>query len=403
MTEAMELRYGTPAEAGMLSDRMERIKAVGPRSIENGVHTAVVMLAARRGVIFLHEAYGQLRPEADSPPVVLDTIFPLASMTKPITGTAAMLLVEDGLLGLNRPVADYIPELCGEGTDALLVHHLMTHTSGYTNGALFGHTRAKLRELREGATLPPRDETQHPSIHEQLVLRYDAPLSKPPGEIMSYCNFNVILLGEIIRRVSGCSLADFARERIFDPLGMDDSTYIVPEEMRPRIVKRPPDAFFTQGAGRYMPGIDSREREVRPMADTGAYSTAHDLAVFGQTFLNGGSYGETRLLSRAAVTEMTRNQIPGIAVDLLGSSYPEASWGFQWGVHGNGKFRYLDGSLHSPEAFSHSGAGGAFIWVDPAYEIVGVYLSVVLRGTPEGANIWDNDLFQNAVTAAIAN
>lgn len=388
----------------MLPDRMRQAKAVGPRGIENGVHTAVVMLAARRGVIFLHEAYGQLRTEADSPPVLLDSVFPLTSLTKPFTATAAMILVEDGLLGLNRPLTDYIPEVCGEGSDAVDVHHLMTHTSGYSYDGLFPHTLAKLRELKQGGTLPPRDDTQHASIHEELVLLYDAPLSTAPGEIMSYCDHNVLLLGEIIRRVSGCSLADFARERIFGPLGMDDSTFVVPEEMRARVVKRPADAMGAQRVGRYWPGLDSREWEETPNPASGATSTAYDLAVFGQTLLNGGSYGETRLLSRPAVTEMTRNQIPGIAAEMHfvpGNS--EASWGFHWGVHGNGKFRYFDGSLHSPETFTHSGLGGAFLWVDPTYEMVGVYLSVTLRGTPEGELFWDNDLFQNAVIAAIAD
>ena len=133
MTEAAILHYGTPEEAGMLPDRIERVKRLAEGWVADGHTPSLVVLAARRGVIFLHEAYGVLTPEEDSPPLQLDTIFPLGSLTKPITATAAMILVEDGLLGLNRPVVDYIPEICGEGTEEVLVHHLLSHTSGYND------------------------------------------------------------------------------------------------------------------------------------------------------------------------------------------------------------------------------------------------------------------------------
>ena len=103
-----------------------------------------------------------------------------------------------------------------------------------------------------------------------------------------------------------------------------------------------------------------------------------DMAIFGQMFLNRGSYGEVSILSPAVVAEMTRNQIPGISAQYRGEFFPEASWGFGWSIHGNKK-ALRDGSLHSPQAFDHYGAGGAYFWVDPVYEIVGVYFSVALE------------------------
>src|SRR5262249_30260772 len=155
----------------------------------------------------------------------------IASLTKPITATAAMCLVDDGRLGLNRPVAEYIPEFIGEGKQAVMVHHLLTHTSGLTDADLLLHAEAE----RATATIPPPKESQHPAVRQQLSLIYDAPLSMPPGAEMSYSNQGYALLGEIVERVSGQSLAEFARQRIFDPLGMKDTHYIVPDSVRHRI------------------------------------------------------------------------------------------------------------------------------------------------------------------------
>lgn len=141
-----------------------------------------------------------------------------------------------------------------------------------------------------------------------------------PGEEMSYSNHGYALLGEIVRRVSGQSLADFARERIFEPLRMEDTFYIVPDSVRTRIVQRPSDAPFAVGV--VGPGLGTREHQELPFAAAGVYSTVMDLAIFGQMFLNRGSYGDVRILSPAAVAEMTRNQIPGISSQIPGEFFP---------------------------------------------------------------------------------
>jgi CubicO group peptidase (beta-lactamase class C family) len=393
----MELREGTAAEAGMLPDRIEHLRALARGWLERGDTPSLVVLAARRGMIVMHEAFGRLRPEPDAMPLGVNSIFPLQSITKPITATAAMLLVEDGVLGLNRPVRDYIPELSGAGSEEVLVHHLLTHTSGYSDDpAVFPDVAQK---IKEGFDPGPCDSTQHSAVQLYLSVGYPLPVSKPPGTEMIYCNMNYMLLGEIIRRLSGRSLHAFARERIFDPLGMQDSNYIVPASHRGRVVKRPSHAPYVQG--RLFPGIDSIE-EV-PFANAGVFGTARDIAAFGQMFLNAGSFGQQRILSRPAVAAMTRNQVSGLSIFFVGTSHRNASYGYGWFVESADRWKYRNGSLSSNGSFGHSGSGGVSFWVDPVNEIVGVYLSVQMRATEQFDPIWNYDLFQNAVTASVAD
>ncbi len=388
----MELRPGTPKEAGMLPEQIDRARDLCAGWVKSGHTPAIVALVARRGVIVLHEAFGKLRPEADSPPVRLDTIFPIMSITKPMTATLVMYLVEDGLLGLNRPVVDYLPEWTAKGADEVLVHHLLTHTSGFDDFAFFEAYASDFLDI----------ERRSLEEYERRLLDrlYALPLEKEAGEEMDYSFLIFNLLGKIIERVSGLSFADFAEERLFSPLGMDDTWLVVPEAVRPRIVKRPPDAPGTKPIGPVL-AIDSRLFEEIPMPSGGAFSTARDVAVFGQTILNGGSYGPTRILSRPAVAAMTRNQTPGVPARTGGSTQKESSYGYGWFISSNERWKYWDGSLPSPGEFHHQGAGGTLLWVDPANEIVGVYFSIDLAQTTDFEPLWNADLFQNVVTSAV--
>src|SRR6266568_4225350 len=123
----MQLRPGEPEEVGMSARRVRHVGQLAAGWVAQGITSALVILVARRGVVVLHEAFGRLTPDDNAPPVKRDTIYPLASLTKPITATAAMLLVEDGLLGLQRPVSEYLPEFSGEGKHAVMVHHCGSH------------------------------------------------------------------------------------------------------------------------------------------------------------------------------------------------------------------------------------------------------------------------------------
>jgi CubicO group peptidase (beta-lactamase class C family) len=205
---------------------------------------------------------------------------------------------------------------------------------------------------------------------------------------MSYCGYGYGLLGEIVRRVSGRSIDAFARERIFDPLGMKDTSYIVPDSSRHRVVRRPADAPWA--------AFDSLDTQEIPWPMYGAFSSPIDMAIFGQMFLNRGAYGDVRILGPAAVAAMTRNQIPGVSASWNWQSFPEASWGYGWDVYGEKTARYYS-TLLSPKAFGHSGAGGTNLRVDPRYQIVVIYFAVGLEMEAER----EFDLFMDAVMAAV--
>jgi len=187
-------------------------------------------------------------------------------------------------------------------------------------------------------------------------------------------------------------------------LGMADTCWGVPEALKPRLVQRADDE----------PGAEALTRggigEV-PWAAGGAHATALDMAIFGQMFLNRGTYGEVQVLSPATVSAMTRNQLPGISSTFLGGYFPEASWGLGWDIHGP-KRSLADGEiLSSADTYCHGGLGGVFLWVDPVYELIGVHFSVLSRGgisatvkVSEDKASWlarRADLFVNAATAAI--
>ena len=391
----MELHKGTPEEVGMSSTRVAHIADLAKRWVtEEKVHPSLAILVARRGVVLLHEAFGQLTPDTDSPPLAVDSLFPLMSTHKPVVATLAMMLVEAGELGLNRSVPYYIPEFQGPGKEKVQVHQLLTHTAGLDDNELDPWAERMKGRLK----IPPVPDNQHPTIHEFLHLRYDMPLSYRPGSEQRYASFGYELMGEIIRRISGQNYGDFARTRLLEPLGMKDTHYVVPEEFRSRIVKRPSDF---QG-GEF---LNSRELEELPWAGTGgAFSTVWDMAIFGQMFLNGGTYGETRILRRTSVTEMTRNQIPGVSADFLDIFFPEAGWGLGWSLHLNKQNVIFAEALPSSKSFGHGGHGGTILWVDPVHELVTCYFSCekawgsVWKEWPHNSRV---DLFINSVVAAI--
>lgn len=378
----MEFRYGKPEEVGMSSDRIKHVENTMERWVKEGVSPAIVMLAARKGVIVSHKAFGVTGPEEGAAPVELNTLYPLASMTKPISATCIMILMERGLLDLNRPVQDYIPEFTGEGKEKVMIHHLLSHTSGLTRE----DTNSNIWDKKQrNVPVPPIESTSYPTVHNYLWWGYDTPLRNPPGKVMSYCSFGYEMAGEIVRRLSGQSLEDFARENIFNPIGMNDTYYVVPDQMFSRVVRRKPgkkdsvDRFSTPDAMR------------SPFARGGAYSTVLDMAKFGQMYLNKGIFGNKQILSPVTVSEMTRNQIPGVSATYGDEEFEEACWGYGWNVRGHKKDTC--GTLRSATSINHGGNGGVSLWVDPVYETVAVYFSVDAK-----QNI---DLYNNMVLASI--
>jgi CubicO group peptidase (beta-lactamase class C family) len=394
-----QLRSGAPQEAGMLPERVQYARDLCARWVSDGHTPTLAVCVARRGVIVLHEAFGVLGPGADSPPLDARALFPVASLAKPITATLVMQLVEDGLLGLNRPAKDYLPEISGEGTDEILVHHLLTHTTGYPfviDPPMIEHAA---RKTAAGFQPPPCPDGQHPVTHEYLSVYWDAPRVAGVGEMMVYSNHNYDLLGEIVRRLSGRGIEERARQRIFDPLGMHDSYYAVPESESHRVVQRAPGIPF--GPGSPLPDFGSRKWQDTPSASGGVFSTPRDMVVFGQMFLNRGRYGDARILSPAAVAAMTRDQVPGLAALLLNRVMARASWGYGWQITSPTKWKYFDGSLQSLGTFGHPGAGGPNFWIDRDHDLVGAYFEVTTTLTPDYNLIWNFDLFQNVITSAV--
>jgi len=360
----------------MTGGRVAAMRRLCAGWVDAGETPALVVLVARRGVVVLHEAFGRLG--SGGPALPVDALFPVGSLSKPVAAATVLTLVEEGMLGLNRPVQEYVPELVGEGKHAIMVHHLLTHTSGMHGQELGAHVQAKV----ERGELPPEPGLAY------LLAGLDAPLWKQPGEEMSYLNEGYLLLGLIAERVAGRPFVDLAADRVLEPLGMRDSGYGAPVD---------PGRMIDWARGASLSPLLDPELRRRIGPAGGLVSTTWDIALFGQALLGGG----TPILSRATVREMTRNQIPGVSARFESEYFPEASWGYGWDVQSEKKAP-RGGSLLSPRAFGHVGGGGVYVWVDPELELVGAYFSVLAETRPGWYSFSCADLFVNAATAAVA-
>ena len=391
-----KLRTGTAEEAGMRAEQIELIEERATQWVQGERTPTLSLLVARHGVVCLQGAWGPLTI-GEAPLAQTDSYWPFASTSKPITAAAVMTLVEEGLLGLTRPVQFYIPELQGAGTDEILVQHLLTHTSGFDDDEDSAWMAAK---MANGFDVPPCPDNQDEVVHAQLCARYSLATSKPPGREMVYANTNYDLLGEIIRRVSGLSFPDFLAQRIFDPLGMTSARVGFDRSIEENMVCNF-DIQFTPD----MPTGDELRALASIRQSSGAvYGTVGDLGIFAQMILNGGSYGDATILRPATVAQMTRNQTPGIGTDFFGSWKPESSWSYGFSVMSTNRWAWYDGTLPPNGVVSHGGLGGIYFWVDPTLDLIGLYFSYCADVDPEtGVHHWDADLFQNMVTAAVAD
>ena len=398
MKRGTPLRDGRPEDVALLPERVEAARRLCADAVRQGRTPSLAVLAARRGTVVIHDAFGQQHPGPDAPPLRKDTVFPIGSLSKPITATLLMMLVEDGLVAVGRPVREYLPEIDGENADDLLVHHLLTHTSGYDDEAV---VIAGLQAIAAG-TAPEMPPYSHPLHHLPLAILPSAPRLAPPGEEMVYCNFNYTLVGEVVKRVSGQPLEVFARERLFEPLGMRDTNYTLRDDQREKLIGRPLDAPMSQGIVDGIPGMESEEW--RRMADggVGVYSTARDVAIFGQMFLNRGTYDGVRVLGRLAVEEMIRDHVPGMGVRVRNMHRRQASYGYGWLVVADEAWRYFSSALPPRGSWWHTGIGGTRLQIDPENEIVTAYLEVTLEMTDDLEPVsWSADRFTDALSSAV--
>ncbi|HEV2705391.1 MAG TPA: exo-beta-N-acetylmuramidase NamZ domain-containing protein [Pyrinomonadaceae bacterium] len=355
---AATLPTAAPASVGMSAERLAAIDAAVGRAIERGETPGAVVLVARKGRIAWRKAYGSRALSPAREAMTTDTIFDVASLTKVVaTTTSIMMLVERGQVRLNDPIVHYIPELKGEGRDRVTVEQLLTHRSGY----------APDFDLRERWT----------GTEEALKRLYAERPRNPPDTRFVYSDIGMIALGEIVRRVSGQTLDEFARREIFEPLGMRDTTFNPRAELRPRIAPtetRRAMSSYLGGTGEASAAGDEMLRgEVHdPTANrmngvaghAGLFSTADDLAVFCQMILQGGEYMGRRILSPLGVATMTRAR----AVTDEGGARA-----LGWDVASS--FSSNRGDLFPLGSFGHTGFTGTSIWIDPASESFVVFLS----------------------------
>lgn len=354
------LRTGKASEAGMSQTQLDRIDDMAKRWVLENFTPAMTYFVARKGIIVSHGTAGTYGPEKNSTPLKKDALFQLSSITKLFTATAIMMLTEEGRLSPVTRVCEIIPEFRGESYGGnksdILINHLLTHTSGMMDDNL----RKYMKEMEDKIEIPTCEENQSEDIHKWLYLGYSAPLTYKIGAYMTYSSYGYELLGEVVRRVSGMPLDRFFRERIFEPLGMKDSYLIVPEMIWDRVVQAREDSITHH--------MTSPENLKSSSAAGGAYSTAEDLAIFGQMFLNGGTYGGNRILSKLTVKAMTRNHTENVPTDWGSIRFPQSGWGLGFMISLNKKDD--TGTLRSPQTFSHTGHGCTYLAVDPVNEVV---------------------------------
>ena len=342
------------------SNRLARIDVVVREAIAAGELPGAVVLVAHRGRTVFREAFGLRAVSPVREPMTVDTIFDLASLTKAIaTAPSVMVLVEEGAIRLRDRVARYLPGFDRHGKDAVTIEHLLTHVSG----------------LRPDLPL----EEEFRGTGEALRRVFAERLEAPPGEAFIYSDLNFLLLGEIVRRVSGMPLDVFATERLFNPLGMRDTSFRPGADRAARIAPTEactplgwpcggPEAVMLRGTVH-----DPTARRMGGVAGhAGLFGTADDLARFGALLLAGGrTPSGAALLSPLTVARMTRPSTPARLPDVRGLG---------WDI--DSRYSSNRGDLFARGSFGHTGFTGTSIWIDPQTETVVVFLSS--RVHPDG-------------------
>jgi len=336
-TEKLPVR--SPRAVGMSAERLATIDRVVRRGITAGGYPGASVVIGRRGAAVMQKGFGHLGWTSESPDVNADrTIYDLASLSKVIgTTTAIMILYDEGRLDLDAPVSRYIPEFSGGTKDLVTVRHLLTHRSGLPAG----------RELWR--------MTSSPAEAKQIVI--NTPLYCQPGACYEYSDLGADLLGWVAESVAGLRLDKFLAERVFKPLGMNDTFYNPPDSVRYRIAPTevtPPRGYPLKGEVH-----DENAFALGGVAGhAGLFSTAADLAVFAQMMLNGGVYDDVRIFSDSTVSLFTRRSAGTRAL----------GWDTADGQGGSGE--YLTSA-----AYGHTGYTGTSIWIDPDRQMFVVLLT----------------------------
>ncbi|MBM3738555.1 MAG: beta-lactamase family protein [Acidobacteria bacterium] len=352
--------------------------------VEQGTVAGAVGLVLKNGSVVSLEAVGY-RDLATREPMTPDALFQVHSMSKPVTCAGIMTLIELGRLRLDDPVEQYLPDFRGQKMvvkqDAsiqvlsrpprpITIRDLMTHTSG------MGDYPEAIRGLGD-----KRDRT----LADAVLLISQSPVEFAPGSKWQYSSVGINILGRIIEVVSGQPLDRFLTDRIFRPLGMRDTCFFpAPEKW-----KQIPIAY-DYSDGRLTPAaVDLYRKEAKlASAAGGLFSTAADIGIFCQTFLNGGRFGATTILTAQSVDLMTRIHTGDLATNQAGNGF-----GLGWSITRDPR----GSSFPSAGTFSHGGAWGTHMWVDRERQMVAVFLTHRVKG---GSNREREAFFSVAVTAA---
>lgn len=354
-----------PEAVGLDADRLARAYAYLEGEATEQRIPGAALLVARHGQPVAPRAFGSPHL-AGGTAMRPDHIFLVASVTKPMTALAAMLLVERGQLYLDEIVGEIIPEFAVNGKDKVRVRHLMNHTSGLPD------MLPDNQQLREA----------HQPLSEFVKRIYDLELSFPPGTNIQYQSAGLAILGEIVERRTGTRLPEFLRTEVFAPLGMHDT-----------------------GLGAQ--GLDhSRIAEVNVGAEMqhkdwnwnmpywwnfgapwgGMFTTVSDFYRVMQMFLNGGEFEGARILSPSTAAVMTRDHTsdnPEIPADVRYRQAWGLGWGLHWRRHPTAGWPYF-GDLTSPGTFGHGGATGTVVWADPVRELVCVLFTTEPSALTQG-------------------
>jgi uncharacterized protein YbbC (DUF1343 family)/CubicO group peptidase (beta-lactamase class C family) len=343
------------AERGQVTidaHRLDAIESLVREAIAEKKLPGAVVLVGRGDRILYQKAIGNRATVPAVEPMTLDTIFDLASLTKVVaTTTSVMMLVEQGRIRLTDRVATFIPGFERYGKEGITIRHLLTHVSGLRPDV----------DLGEPWT----------GYDTGIALAVDEVPDARPGERFVYSDINFFLLGEVVRRVSGVSLDQFARERIFEPLGMKDTMFTPPVSLVARIAPTEsctPYGWPCQGPDMAMlRGIvhDPTARRMGGVAGhAGLFGTAADLAVFCRALLHGGLYQGVRVLSPLAVDKMTTPATLGLEPNTRGLG---------WDI--DSSFSSNRGELLPLGSYGHTGFTGTSIWIDPTTEMFVIFLS----------------------------
>lgn len=388
-----DLVPGVPEAVSVSSDRLERLDYALQQYVEDERLAGAVVLVARQSQVVYHKAFGMSDVESGAA-MQTDAMFRIASQSKAIVSAGVMALQEQGDLLLSDPLARFLPEFSdttvaveaeGGGYDevpssrAITLRDLLTHTAGIS----YGNGPAKDRWADAGIQgwyFADRAEPVGETITRMAALPFDA----QPGERWVY-GYNTDILGAVVEKASGQSLEEFLREAILEPLGMNDTHFFVPEDKSDRLttvyssaedgIERAPDPGHMVGQGHYLEGP-----RVSFSGGAGLVSTARDYARFLQMMLNGGTLDGRRVLSRKSVELMIADHLHGIEF--------RPGQGF-----GLGFYVIKDvGARGSPGSVGEFGWGGAYhstYWVDPAEELVVVYLTQLIpaRGIDDHAKL----------------